>query len=392
MAELPEEMITTPHELAVCCGELAASGQLGFDTEFVGEQTYHPRLCLIQVATAQRLYLIDPLSVGPLDAFWQLIIDPQRLTIVHAGKQEVRLCRMWAGQPPGRLFDLQIAAGLIGPIYPIGHGTLVSHVLDVQIAKGETLTEWRDRPLSEQQIRYAFEDVKYLLSLWENLSQRLEKLGRTTWAAEEFEDMRSEVPPETTGGERWTKLRGLGGLDRHGLAAARGLFAWREETAAAANRPSRTILRDDLIVEIARRRPARERDLQIVRGIAKRYIPAMVEVVQESRRLPLEDCPPLLGREQDPPQVQMISNILSAVLGNHCHQLELATALAANQEDLRMLVRSRLKRKPLPERCGLTRGWRQLHILPELEAVLDGRRSLRIVDLASETPFTIVDK
>src|SRR5271169_4469606 len=114
MDHLSEQIITGPDELPACCEYLAACRQFGLDTEFVGEDTYHPHLCLVQVATAERLYLIDPLTAGPLDAFWKLVTDPANLVIVHAGREEVRLCRFWTGQPPGRFFDLQIAAGLAG--------------------------------------------------------------------------------------------------------------------------------------------------------------------------------------------------------------------------------------------------------------------------------------
>ena len=99
---ITEEIISQPDELIRCCEYLAQCPQIGLDTEFVGEDTYHPRLCLVQVATPERLFLIDPLSAGPLDAFWKLVVDPARLVIVHAGREEVRLCQLWAGAPPGR--------------------------------------------------------------------------------------------------------------------------------------------------------------------------------------------------------------------------------------------------------------------------------------------------
>src|SRR5205085_5875743 len=173
MADLPEHIVTTPEELRACCEHLAAGRRFGFDTEFVGENTYHPHLCLVQVATGERLYLIDPLVVGPLDAFWRLVVDPQNLVVVHAGREEVRLCRLWTGQTPGNFFDLQIAAGLVGLAYPLGAGPLVSHVVGVHLAKGETRTEWRHRPLTPEQIRYAFDDVRHLLAAWQKLSGRL---------------------------------------------------------------------------------------------------------------------------------------------------------------------------------------------------------------------------
>src|SRR5262249_7891128 len=156
-------MITRPEELGPCCEELAKCGVIGFDTEFVGEDTYHPSLCLVQVASPRKLYLIDPLSVGPLDAFWRLIVDPTRVVVVHAGREEVRMCRLWAGSPPGNLFDIQLAAGLIGLAYPLSHGSLVQQVLGITLTKGETLTEWRHRPLTPAQLRYAYDDVRHLL-------------------------------------------------------------------------------------------------------------------------------------------------------------------------------------------------------------------------------------
>jgi ribonuclease D len=169
MPDVREEIVTQPEELAACCAYLASCPHFGFDTEFVGEDSYHPRLCLVQVATDERLFLIDPLSTGPLDAFWALVVDPARVVIVHAGREEVRLCRLWAGRTPGNLFDLQLAAGLTGLPYPLGHGALVNQVLGIRLAKGETLTEWRHRPLTAAQVRYALDDVRYLIPLWQRL-------------------------------------------------------------------------------------------------------------------------------------------------------------------------------------------------------------------------------
>jgi ribonuclease D len=388
MAELREEIIATPEELGACCALLASCPTFGFDTEFVGEETYHPRLCLVQVATPQRLFLIDPLSVGPMDAFWKLVVDPARQVIVHAGREEVRLCRLWAGQTPGNLFDLQLAAGLVGLSYPMGHGALVNEVLGVRLAKGETLTEWRHRPLTAAQLRYAFDDVRYLLPTWQRLTTRLEKLDRLAWAREEFARLARHAAPDDPVAERWRKLRGLGSLDRRRLAIVRALFAWREETAARTNRPARTIVRDDLIVEIARRNPHRERDLHVVRGLARRDLEAILRVVAEARALPAEECPALQEREQDLPQVQLASSILAAVLADLCARLWLAPNLVASGSDLKLLVRARLAGQPAPAESLLAQGWRAAHILPELLAVLEGRRALRIGNLAAPNPLS----
>src|SRR5437764_698860 len=259
MSEVREQIVREPEELAACCAFLEACPHFGFDTEFVGEDSYHPRLCLVQVATDERLFLLDPLSCGPLDAFWNLVVDPARTVIVHAGREEVRLCRLWSGSTPGDLFDLQIAAGLTGGVYPMGHGNLVHQVLGVRLPKGETLTEWRTRPLTASQVRYAFDDVRYLIPLWKKLSERL------------------------------------------------------------------------------------------------------------------------------------ADNVLAAVLGDLCAKMRLAQNLVANSGDVKALVRARHAGAPLPEESQLTRGWRAEHLLPELLALLDGRRRLRIADLRADGPFAYDD-
>jgi ribonuclease D len=391
MPEFVERVITRPEELAACCEDLAASRQIGLDTEFVGEDSYHPHLCLIQVATADALVLIDPLTVGPLDAFWKLVVDPERLVVVHAGREEVRLCHRGSGRTPGNLFDLQIAAGLAGLTYPLGHAALVKELLGVQLAKGETRTEWRHRPLTAQQIRYAFDDVRYLLALWERLNRRLEERGRAAWAREEFDRLAANATAEEAAQEKWRKLRGLGGLDRRGLAVMRALYAWRDERAARTNRPARAIIRDDLLVEIARRHPRRERDLQVIRGLPHRDLGAILQVVQEARALAPEHLPQAAEREQDPLQVGLVTNVLQAVLGDLCARWRLAPNLVANTADLRLLVRGRLADQPLSVGSLLTQGWRREHVLPEVLAVLEGRRSVRIADLRAEAPFAVED-
>jgi ribonuclease D len=395
MPTLREQIVTTPKELAECCQYFSGCPRLGLDTEFVGEDSYHPHLCLVQVATEDRLILIDPLTAGPLDEFWKLIIDPARQVIVHAGREEVRLCRLWAGQAPGNLFDLQIAAGLIGMTYPLGHGALVSQLLGVSLSKGETLTEWRDRPLTLSQIQYALDDVRYLLPLWKVLSDKLTELGRGDWATEEFARMTSPAAAsdseESAAEEKWRRLRGLGSLDRRRLAVVRDLYIWREETAAQTNRPTRAICRDDLLVEIARRNPSRPRDLQVIRGLPHRHLDAIFEIMQQARKTPPDQYPLPVDRDQDPLQVGWLTNILLAVLGDLCVRLKLASNLAATNADVKALVRSKMRGDTASAKSLLTQGWRSTTILPELRSVLDGRRSIRIVDPKAEAPLNVND-
>ncbi|MBL8798900.1 MAG: HRDC domain-containing protein, partial [Planctomycetia bacterium] len=311
--------------------------------------------------------------------------------IVHAGREEARMCRHFVGQPPGNLFDLQLAAGLIGLVYPVGHGSLVHQLLGVQLAKGETRTEWRSRPLTRHQVQYAFDDVRFLLPLWEKLHSELSALGRTDWATEEFARL-----ADSTGGnevevveEKWRKLRGLGALGRAQLAGVRELFRWREEQAAQTNKTPRSLLRDDLLVEIARRNPRKDRDLLVIRGLPKRNLPAMLEALERARTLPPEQLPSARPRDNDPPQLGLAANILNAVLGDFCVRRRLAQSLTASSNDLKLLVRSHWLRKPFEADSLLNEGWRKAHILPELQAVLTGQRSIRLGDLQSDAPLVV---
>jgi ribonuclease D len=391
VADIAERLVTEPEQLASCVADLTACGRFGLDTEFIGEKSYHPHLCLVQVATKDALYLIDPLSAGPLDSFWQVVVDPASEVIVHAGREEIRLCCLACGKPPANLVDLQLVAGLVGLPYPLSHGNLVKEVLSVAISKGETLTEWAKRPLTRSQIRYAFDDVRYLLPIWKKLSARLDKHGRREWAREECDRLISVARPHvlTEGlvSEKWRKLRGVGGLDRRRLAMVRELFVWREESAASKNRPARTIVRDDLLVEIARRGPTQERDLDVIRGLPKRDFGAIIEAVQRGRDLPLEECPPVAERDQDPPQVLMVTGIMMAVLADLCAKQQLAANLVGATQDVKLLVRARWQKADLPADSQLTRGWRKQHILPDLLAVLEGGRTISVADIGADGPL-----
>jgi ribonuclease D len=390
MPDLERSMITTAAQLAECCAFLESCREIGLDTEFVGEETYHPHLCLVQVAARDRLMLIDPLSAGDLDRFWQLLVEPERTVVVHAGREEVRLCRLSCGRAPPNLFDLQIAAGLVGMAYPLSHGNLVSQLLGVSLLKRETLTEWRDRPLAAEQIEYAYDDVCHLLPAWEKLSSRLRKLERLEWAREECARLCLDPIAEDSGVvEKWRKLRGIGSLSRRQLGMVRALFGWREELAERTNRPPRTLVRDDLLVEIVRRNPSRERDLQRIRGLPRRDLPAILKVLEHSRSLAPEQLPDAAERVQDPPKVNLLAGVLQAVLGDLAARRRLAPNLIASSSDVKELVRAAIKGKPLSKDSILANGWRSAHVLPDLLAVLEGKRALRIADLQGETPFAV---
>ncbi len=382
-----EHFIASGTELIQCCEELAKSEILGFDTEFVSEESFRPELCLVQVATLQNLYVIDAITAGPLDAFWKLVTDGNREVVVHAGREEIRICQHLSGKVPSRLFDIQIAAGLIGIGYPSGYGSLVQNFTGAKLSKQETLTDWRIRPLTQEQVSYAFDDVRYLLPCWKKLSEKMNSLDRMAWAIEEFADLLVRSNIEEPTGERWRKVKGTGGFDRKKLAMVKEIVSWREEAALKRNRPPRTILRDDLISDIVKKNPKKTEDIQAFRGVQHRDSDGILSAIERARGLPQELLPHLEDNKPDPPQVPLIGQVLAGLLGDFCTRNSLTSGLVATASDLKDLVRSKIEVTSLSGNNSLSRGWRQAHILPVLMDFLEGKTSLRLARLDNDAPF-----
>lgn len=208
----------------------------------------------------------------------------------------------------------------------------MQHFLKVRLAKGETLTDWSRRPLTRQQIRYAYDDVRFLLPLYDRLRSKLASLGRLEWAGEELVNLCRRSLADDAERQPWRKLRGLGSLDRRQLAVVREVFAWRDERAAKINRPARIVLRDDLVVEIARRMPDSEHDIAVMRGVGKHDPAALMAAIERGMAVPQAQLPAVADRENDPPQVAQVSAVLGAVLASYCHHHRLTPAAGGHDQ------------------------------------------------------------
>jgi len=386
-----EHFVANESDFLKSCEQIAKSKVFGFDTEFVSEESFRPELCLVQVATPEDLFVIDAIAVGSLKAFWDLATDGKRNVIVHAGREEIRICQHLSGKAPARLFDIQVAAGLIGLGYPAGYGTLVQNFAGVKLSKQETLTDWRVRPLTSEQITYAFDDVRYLLQCYEKISAKLLELDRIDWAEEEFTDLQARSNLDEPMGERWRKVKGTGGFDRKRLAMVREIVAWREEFAAKRNRPPRSIIRDDLIADIVKRNPQKAQDILAFRGVQHRDSEEIMAAIQKARELPLDSLPLQDEIKPDAPQVGLIGQVMAGLLGDLCNRKSLVPALVATSSDLRELVRSKIDNTSLSDNNSLAKGWRLKHIFPVLMDFLEGKTSLRLARVDKESPFEYDD-
>lgn len=386
-----EHFVANEADFLKSCEKIAKSSVFGFDTEFVSEESFRPELCLVQVATPEDLFVIDAIAIGSLGAFWDLVTDGKRNVIVHAGREEIRICQHLSGKAPARLFDIQVAAGLIGIGYPAGYGTLVQTFAGTRLSKQETLTDWRIRPLTAEQITYAFDDVRYLLQCHEKISARLLELDRIDWAEEEFADLQARSNLDEPIGERWRKVKGTGGFDRKRLAMVREIVAWREEFAAKRNRPPRAILRDDLIADIVKRNPQKAQDILAFRGVQHRDSEEIMAAIQKARALPLDTLPLQDETKPDAPQVGLIGQVMAGLLGDLCNRKSLVPGLVATASDLRELVRSKIDNTLLSGNNSLAKGWRLKHVFPVLMDFLEGKTSLRLARVDNESPFEYDD-
>ena len=389
------EHIDNDQQLAQFCQAIAAEPYVAFDTEFVSEDTYRPQLCLIQIAAGTRLAIVDPLSLEDLRPFWNLVADERHETIVHAGREEFRFCLHAIGRRPARWFDVQMAAGFVGLEYPAAYGTLIGRLLGKSLPKGETRTDWRRRPLSQKQLEYAVHDVKYLKPLRDTLGQRLEKLNRAGWLQDELAAWQAQVE-EAESSEQWRRVSGSSGLPPRQLAIVRELWRWRDAEARRRDIPARRILRDDLIVELARRQTAEPARVRAIRGMEHRGVQPQLGRIAECIRVALElpeaEYPRMAGRgDSTQPPLVLLGQFLSAALSCICRDLQLAPALVGSVQDVRDLIAYRLQlsgnggRQP-PQ---LARGWRQEVIGRRIEDFLTGTVALRVDDPLAEQPLAI---
>jgi ribonuclease D len=375
------------------CGQIASASCIAFDTEFVSEDSYRPELCLIQVAAGGHLAVIDPLAIKDLEPFWRMLTEPGRETIVHAGRHEFCFCLQAIGRRPAALFDIQIAAGLIGLEFPAAYGTLVTKLLGKTLKKGETRTDWRRRPLSHRQIEYALQDVVHLEPIRDLLRQRLATLGRTPWLAAELEDWQAGVETAEFQ-ERWRRMSGTSNLGPRALAIARELWQWRDSEAQRRNSPARRILRDDLIAELARGETDDIHRIQAIRGLNRRgqerQVAALAAAIRRGLDLPDEACPPPLSRTANRLQFNLLGQFLATALASACRGQQVASSLVGTVEDVRDLIAYHLAgpeaAMPPP---ALARGWRSEVVGRVMEDLIEGRITIRVGDPASEQPLIL---
>ena len=366
---------------------IASERIIAVDTEFVSENTYTPSLELVQIATADGLIgLADYRHIGYSsdDPLAKIFASPEVLKIVHSARGDLEILHLFFGHPPVNIWDTQLVLGLFGYGGRTGYSAVIQAILGADVGHPETLSDWSRRPLTRQQLEYAADDVRFLIPLYHAQSRRLESLGRLPWAHEECARMAAEVAAQirlrSNENRLFERVSGARTLDRRTLAILSELAIWREMEARDRNKPPKHIMKDEVLIEIARRAPEHPRQLPDMRGGNSRqmekHAPAIIEAVARGKRTPLEKCPQLRGSDRPLTDSESaLVALLSAALRALADQYEVASTLLATTEDLRQLVQSQVNGREPDSR--VLRGWRGELIGDSLAGVLEGRSTVR---------------
>ena len=384
------QSITTQEQLGEICDRMSSAQQIGFDTEFVSEDTYRPELCLIQLAIDGVFAVVDPVQLDDLTPFWDQLANGDHETVVHSGRQEIIFCWYANGKTPRHLFDTQIAAGLIGMEFPAGYGALISKCLGHRPGKGETRTDWRRRPLTKRQLAYAVEDVSYLTPLRDMIYGELAERNRLDWFGDEIAAWTKQVV-DSQSEKRWRRVSGISGLSNRSLAIVKELWMWRNEQAQLRNAPPKRVLRDDLLVEIARRQNADSNQILSIRGLNRSVRQAAPELADCVRRgLAVRgDLGPGKNRTKLPPQLNLLGQFLACALSSRCREVNVAPSLVGTLNDVREMISYRLGLLPPDDvhLLALAEGWRAEVVGNLIDELLDGSLAIRIGDPRANLPL-----
>ncbi|MDT8371429.1 MAG: ribonuclease D [Gammaproteobacteria bacterium] len=367
------EYINEQAHLIDFCQRIAHSSWLAVDTEFLREKTYYPQLCLIQVANDDYIACIDPLVLDDLNPILDIFYDPNVTVVFHAARQDLELFYLLRDSLPAPIFDTQLAATVLGYGEQVGYGNLVKMCLDVDLDKAHSRTDWTKRPLDPAQIDYAADDVRYLRNVYKLLNQELDQKNRLHWLDDDFATLTNsdsfKPEPETI----WRKIKGAGRLKGIQLAVLQRLAAWREQRALKSNRPRRWIVKDDVLIDLAKLAPDSLEKFSMVRGlennVIERHGKRLLDEIKHAKALPQEQWPILKKPQPLTNQQDTVVDALLALLRKLCDEQSIAPSAVATRKDIERLVSGE---HDLP----ITQGWRNEIVGHHLQQFLNGKLSV----------------
>jgi ribonuclease D len=337
-------IIETQEALVAFLAEVAHAPYLALDTEFLRDQTYYPKLCLIQAAAPGIEAIIDPLAPGlDLGPFYDLIRRPDIVKVLHAARQDIEIFFLQGGVLPDPLFDSQVAAMVCGFGDAASYETLARKIAHVEIDKSARFTDWSHRPLSKRQLEYALADVTHLRVIYEWMKAKLEKTGRSAWVAEEVAALQDPALYKLDPDQAWKRLKPRT-TNKRFLAVLAALAAWREREAQARDIPRGRVLKDEALTEIAAHPPETAEALERIRAVPKGFANSRIGKGLMEAIAAGNEAPPPEGavaehkqrrrREPSPAVVDLLKTLLRL----RAEVAGVAPRLIANAEDIEKLA------------------------------------------------------
>ncbi|MEW5964656.1 MAG: ribonuclease D [Pseudomonadota bacterium] len=350
--------ITSTPDLAVLCKRLAASDFVAVDTEFLREQTYWPKLCLVQLAGPEAEAIVDPLAPGiDLAPFWELMTDTRVVKVFHAARQDIEIVHTEIKRVPEPVFDTQVAAMVCGFGESVSYVNLVKKVTGHELDKSSRFTDWSRRPLSAKQLTYALADVTHLRDIYRYLQAELDRSGRASWLGEEMATLIDPKTYETDPEQAWRRLK-LRVKNRKSLAVMMELAAWRDRIAQTQDVPRARVLRDEALYDIANHAPTDPEQLGELRTLSEGFSRShrakeIVEAVKRGLARDMKSVPPLKQGQplsaEATATVELLKVLLKAAAARH----GVAPRLIADSADL-----ERIAAEETPDVPALA-GWRR---------------------------------
>jgi len=370
-------LITRTDELAETCARLGSAPFIAVDTEFMREQTFWPRLCLIQIAADGTELLIDSLAPGlDLTAFFELMVSERVLKVFHSARQDIEIIHHLAGVIPYPIFDTQVAAMVCGFGEAVSYTMLVKRLLSHNLDKTSRFTDWSRRPLSERQLTYALGDVIHLRDLYPTLRAQLDKSERANWLNEEMAVLTNPTTYELHPEHAWKRLK-MRIKTPKALAVLMELAAWREREAQTQDVPRARILKDDALYDIASQAPRTIEDLGSLRAVHNGFARSMrgravLEAVERGLNRDPETIPPIQRGQPMPPEAQAVVDLLRVLLKARAGHHGVAPKLIATSDELEEIARSDEADAPA------LRGWRKKLFGEDALALKRGELALAI--------------
>ncbi len=369
------EYIDTAAQLAELCNRISQESWIALDTEFLREKTYYPVFCLLQIATPEWVVCVDPIALTDLSELLDVINNKKLIKVLHSCRQDLEIFYQLTGVVTAPVFDTQLAAPLLGFQENPGYAMLVSSFLNINLPKTHTRTDWSARPLSEEQLKYAADDVIYLCKIYQIMTQKLEDLGRANWLDKDFERLTNQELYQLSPCNAWQKIKGKNRLTGKQLSIVQKLTEWREKTAQSENRPKNWLVRDDLLLELAKLKPESVNELAKIRNlnerVSKRYGKIICQLIKEAKNstpIPLDDNTKTSKKSQ---KQEAILDVLSAVVRIRADENSLNPVVLAGRKDLEKLLLDNDNNPLLDE-------WRYDMVGKELQGLIQGNYTLTL--------------